>query len=278
MDKRNNNPKEKHMDPKKNQQKSNTPVTASKETPKETTPVAAAPTVVTAADGKQRSADGKLVIAEESAEAKALREAKEKEAADTEAAKKAAAEKPAKPVTPKVELKCGNPLGSAPSQHVRQGSAVHRIYEYLTLPLEKAMTVEEMAKDLHSHMPTHPFESVLTNVRVEIAASKRKRGMWVGRDAQGRYNVNIKEQNRARVLTPEEQKAKEEKQKAREAAKAERLVKLQADREAKKKAKEEAKESAEKAKAEQKAADEKLTPEQVQAELAKQGIKARVVS
>lgn len=216
---------------------------------------------------EKKTAERKLPpITEQTPEAAAAEAAAAVAAAAVEAAKVAAAAKPVKPTVPKAELKTGNPLGSGESQFVREGSAVHRVYQYLTLPLEKAMTVEEMAKDLHTHMPTHPFESVLTNVRVEIAVSKRKRGMDIGRDAKGRYNVNIPvtERSKARVLSPEQAAEKATKDAAREVAKKARLEalsKVRADKAAEKTAAAAAKE-----------ADAKKTPEQVAAELKAAGL------
>lgn len=236
---------------------------------KQSTPAVAVAPTTPPVDSKPKT----LVVVEVPAAETAAKDA----AAAVAAAADAAQQKPPKaekPKVEKVELKCGNPLGSKESQFVRKGSAVELIYGFLTLPVEKAMTVEQMAKVLHDGaFANHPLESVTTNVRVEIAASKSKRGMHVGRDAQGRYNVNIAEQNRGRVLTPEQQAEKVAKDAAREVKKAERLKALNAKRTEKKAAKDAA--AAAKAAGE---ADAKKTPEQIAAELKAAGVNAKAVT
>lgn len=176
----------------------------------------------------------------------------------------------AQPKYDKVELKTGTPFGSS-TITMRKGCEAHRIYEMLTLPLEKALTVDQMAQELKKAHPEKDLGSLTTNVRVEIAAFRgaTRGGMHVGRNVQGQYNVNIKELNRGRVLTPEQQKIRDEKAAKREVIKVERLAALKAKREADKVVKAKAKEDAKKAEAAK-------TPEQVKAELEKMGVKAKV--
>lgn len=207
--------------------------------------------------------------------------AAEKQKAD-EAAKIQHTPVAAKPAAKKVTLEIGTPKGSV-KQEVREGCAIHRIYDMLNAPREQALTVEQMAAKLHEADPSRPLASQTTNVRVEIAAFRSLRGMHVGRDAQGRYSFNITEQLRAKVLTEEQQKAKVEKDAQREANKKARLEALTTARNKKaeeKKAKKEAEAAAKKvaadAEAAKKAEDAKKTPEQVAAELAKAGVKAKV--
>ncbi len=122
-----------------------------------------------------------------------------------------------------------------PHGEYRKGTITHRIYEFMNLPADKAMTLEQMRDQLVKEFPGNGVnpDGVMTTVRCQITRQPTERKFDLGRNAAGQYSVHIAGRDNSRVRSPEAQ----EKLDAKIAAKAEKAkAKLDA-REAKVKAK-----------------------------------------
>lgn len=188
------------------------------------------------------------------------------EAADAAQAAQEQAEKveAVKPEKPKVEW-IVTPNGT----RIHPGSVMASQYEMFTLPLEKAMTLDEIVDELCKRHPRESRERHKFTVRRRSASFRAKYGIDIGIDEKGRINTNIQGRAKhARVEDPAKAearakaKAEREEQKAAEkAARQEARAKAKAEKEAEKAA---AKAAAEAAKADA-AAKAKAVAEQAMA-------------
>lgn len=145
------------------------------------------------------------------ADAKALEEKKQTAAAaKAEAARKRAESMIAIPQTRE---------GEREATAMREGSIKLEVYRLFDLPIEQALTAEEMVEKLAVKFPHKTKEALHTSVRGRVSSFKRRYGVEIGRDEKGRINTHIKGLARP-PLSPEKQAEKAKKEAERAAAKA----------------------------------------------------------
>lgn len=124
----------------------------------------------------------------------------------------------------------------------RKGTLTSRIYDFMQLPADQAMTLEQMRDQLLVEFPEKAGnpDGVMTTVRCQITRQPAERNFVLGRNAAGQYSVHIVGRDNSRVLSPEAQEKRDAKAKAKTDRAAEKTV----AREAKAKLKADAKATA----------------------------------
>lgn len=136
----------------------------------------------------------------------------------------------------------------------RKGTILYDTVVLFTLPLEQALTFDQIVDKLVELHPGQTRERHAFCVRSRTRSLERNYGLKVGIDDQKRINVNIGEKIKlGRQASAEQVAAREAKQKARDEAKTARESKKK-DKEAEKAAKKATREAEKKAKAEAAAA------------------------
>lgn len=109
-----------------------------------------------------------------------------------------------------------------PNGEYRKGTITHRIYEFMQLPEDQALTLEEMQAKLIAEFPENGKnpDGVMTTVRCQITRQPTERGFTLGRSKDGKYSVHIAGRDNSRVLSPEAAKKRDDKVKAKAEAKA----------------------------------------------------------